>query len=79
MSLEQFVLAHEVTLRLSFFVGIFALVALWEVLSPQRALVAPKGLRWASNLGLVVLNTVIARLLFPMAAVGVAAFCMANG
>ena len=79
MPLEQWVLAHEATIRLSFFLGIFALVGLWELLSPQRALVAPKGLRWASNLGLVVLNTVITRLLFPMAAVGVAAFCAANG
>jgi sterol desaturase/sphingolipid hydroxylase (fatty acid hydroxylase superfamily) len=79
MQLEQVVLAHEATIRLSFFLGIFALVGVWEVLSPQRALVAPKGLRWASNLGLVVLNTVVARLLFPMAAVGVAAFCTANG
>jgi len=32
-----------------------------------------------SNLGLVVLNTVMLRLLFPLAAVGVAAFCVKNG
>jgi sterol desaturase/sphingolipid hydroxylase (fatty acid hydroxylase superfamily) len=36
-------------------------------------------LRWASNLGLVLLNTVILRLLFPLAAVGVAAFAARNG
>lgn len=36
-------------------------------------------LRWGSNLGLVVLNTVLLRLLWPAAAVGVAAYCAANG
>ena len=79
MQFEQFVLAHEPAIRLSFFIGVFALVGIWEVLAPRRALTVSKSLRWASNLGLVVLNTVLLRLLFPMAAVGVAAFCTANG
>ena len=79
MQFEQFVLAHEPGIRLSFFLGVFALVGIWEALAPQRALTVSKSLRWASNLGLVVLNTVLLRLLFPLAAVGVAAFCAANG
>ena len=79
MNFEQFVLSHEPAIRLGFFVGIFTLVALWEVLSPRRALTLSRALRWSSNLGLVVLNTVLLRLLFPAAAVGVAAFCAANG
>jgi len=79
MDFEQFVLAHEPAIRLGFFVGIFALVALWEVLAPRRALTVSKALRWTSNLGLVVLNTVLLRLMFPLAAVGVAAFGVANG
>jgi sterol desaturase/sphingolipid hydroxylase (fatty acid hydroxylase superfamily) len=52
---------------------------LWEVAAPRRALTVSKTPRWASNLGLVVLNTVMLRLLFPLAAVGVAAFCVKNG
>ncbi len=76
---EQFVLAHEPVIRLSFFIGVFALVGICEVVAPQRVLTVSKSLRWASNLGLVVLNTVLLRLLFPIAAVGVAAFCAANG
>jgi sterol desaturase/sphingolipid hydroxylase (fatty acid hydroxylase superfamily) len=42
-------------------------------------LTVSKALRWSSNLGLVVLNTVLLRLLFPLAAVGVAAFASENG
>ncbi len=79
MDLEQFVLTQELAIRLGFFGGTFALVALWEAVAPRRALTASKALRWASNLGLVVLNTVLLRLLFPLAAVGMAAFGNANG
>lgn len=79
MNFEQTVLANEPVIRLSFFLGTFAVVGLWEVLAPRRALTVSKALRWASNLGLVVLNTVVLRLVFPLAAVGVAAFAAENG
>lgn len=79
MSFEQFMQANEPAIRLGFFLGTFAVIALWEVLAPRRALSVSKTLRWASNLGLVVLNTVILRLLFPLAAVGLAAYSAKNG
>lgn len=79
MSFEQSVLANEPAIRLAFFLGVFAAVALWEVAAPRRALTVSKALRWTSNLGLVALNTVLPRLLFPLAAVGVAAFAAENG
>ena len=79
MDLERYVLLHEPAIRLGFFVGTFALVALGELLAPRRALTVSKTVRWVSNLGLVVLNTVLLRLLFPLAAVGMAAFGTANG
>ena len=73
MDWNSWLLEHEIPVRLGFFIGIFALVASWETLSPRRALTVPKGLRWLNNLGLVFLNSFILRLLFPTAAVGVAA------
>lgn len=79
MDLEQFVLAHEPAIRLGIFVGAFAIVALWELAAPRRAPTVSKALRWGSNLGLVALNTVLLRLMFPLAAVGVAGFGVANG
>jgi len=79
MDFEQLVLGAEPTIRLGFFVGVFALVALAEVLLPRRKRVLSRTLRWTSNLGLVLLNTLLLRLLFPAAAVGVAAFCAAKG
>ena len=47
-------------------------MAVWETMAPRRALALPKGSRWANNVGLVFLNTVIVRALFPTAAVGMA-------
>lgn len=79
MELETFILSHEPLIRLGFFIGVFALVATWEVLAPRRALTVAKGPRWAANLGLVVLNTVLLRLAMPLAAVGLAAFASENG
>ncbi|MGB5450994.1 MAG: sterol desaturase family protein [Sedimenticolaceae bacterium] len=77
--MEAFVQDHEASIRLSFFLGIFAVMALWELSAPRRALTASKAVRWINNLGLVALNTVILRLLFPAAAVGIAAFAADQG
>lgn len=79
MRVEQFILAWEPAVRLGFFFGVFALVGLWEMAAPRRALTVSKALRWTSNLGIVVLNTVLLRLIFPLAATGAAAFCAVNG
>lgn len=72
MSVQAFVLNHEVAIRLGFFSGVFAIMASWEVLTPRRKLLMSKGVRWASNLGIVVLNTLLLRVFFPVAAVGLA-------
>jgi sterol desaturase/sphingolipid hydroxylase (fatty acid hydroxylase superfamily) len=79
MDIEAFILAYEPALRLASFIAIFAVVGLWELAAPRRALTVSKRMRWSANLGLVALNTVLLRLLFPLAAVGMAAFATANG
>lgn len=63
---------HESLIRLSAFLGVFGLMAMWEVVAPRRALSVAKGTRWANNLGLVFLNTLMLRVAFPTAAVGLA-------
>jgi len=79
MDASQLILANETAIRLGFFVGVFVAVALWELVSPRRVLLLGKAQRWASNLALVALNTVVLRLLFPAAVVGVAMFCAEQG
>lgn len=65
--------------RMVFFGGVFALIALWEALAPRRVLTLSRAMRWSSNLGLVFFNTVILRLMFPAAAIGMAAFAAEQG
>ncbi|MDX1487063.1 MAG: sterol desaturase family protein [Acidiferrobacterales bacterium] len=72
--MTDLVMQHEVAVRLAFFFGIFAIMALWEWAAPRRALTVSKTVRWASNLGIVALNTLLLRLLFPAAAIGMAVF-----
>ncbi len=72
MNWNEWILGNEVPIRLSFFFGIFAVIAVWEILSPRRKLTVSKTGRWINNLGLVFLNSFILRFLFPAAAVGVA-------
>jgi sterol desaturase/sphingolipid hydroxylase (fatty acid hydroxylase superfamily) len=79
MNLEHFILANEAAIRLGFFLGVFAVIGTWEVLAPRRPLAVPKTLRWASNLGLVVLDTALLRLIFPFAGAGAALFCADQG
>ncbi|MEJ1298756.1 MAG: sterol desaturase family protein [Candidatus Sedimenticola sp. (ex Thyasira tokunagai)] len=79
MELNRLILDNEVVIRLAFFFGVFAVIAIWELASPCRKLTVPKALRWGNNLLLVFLNSTILRLLFPAAAVGVAATAQQQG
>lgn len=79
MDISKFVMHNEVLIRLSFFLGVFAVMAIWELVMPRRVLTVSKIVRWTNNLGLVFLNSVVLRLLFPAAAVGVAVFASEHG
>ena len=79
MALDEFLLQHEVGIRLSFFFGVFTAVALWELAAPRRQLTVSRGIRWLNNIALVFLNSLLLRLLFPAAAVGMAAWASDHG
>jgi sterol desaturase/sphingolipid hydroxylase (fatty acid hydroxylase superfamily) len=49
-------------------------MALWEILAPRRKLTQPKGSRWLNNILLVVFNTALLRVVFPLAAIGAAEY-----
>ena len=63
---------HESFIRLAFFFGVLFSMALWELLAPRRSRVMGRGVRWVSNLGLVIIDTLLLRLTFPVVAVGMA-------
>ena len=69
MEIGQFVMSYEAPIRLGFFFGIFAVMALWEILAERRRLSQSRARRWFANLGISVLDAVVVRFLFPAAAV----------
>ncbi len=79
VNFNDFILSNEMPIRLGFFLGVFGVMALWEVISPRRQLQTSKAVRWANNLGLVFFNSFVLRLVFPAAAVGMAVFASEQG
>lgn len=72
------ILTHEPALRIICFVSVLAIMMVWEFLTPRRRAVA-RLQRWANNLGLVLLNSVLLRVFMPAAAVGAALFAAREG
>jgi sterol desaturase/sphingolipid hydroxylase (fatty acid hydroxylase superfamily) len=79
MTLAEILFAHEPVIRLGAFAAIFMAMALWELLAPRRRQAIGRLRRWPGNLGIVVLNTLLVRLAFPTAAVGVALLAESSG
>jgi sterol desaturase/sphingolipid hydroxylase (fatty acid hydroxylase superfamily) len=72
-------LVQEPLIRLGAFASVFIAMAAWELLAPRRQQSIGRLRRWPDNLGIVVLDTILLRLVFPTAAVGVALQAEAQG
>lgn len=75
----QTLLQNETAIRLTVFFGVLAVVAGAEIALPRRQLTVSKLRRWASNLGVVFLNSLLVRLLLPATAAGFAVLCAQRG
>jgi len=70
---------HEPLIRLMAFAGVFALMAACEIFAPRRGQKIGRSRRWPSNIGVVALDTLLVRLLFPVTAIGLALLVEAKG
>ncbi len=77
--MTQTAFSAEPAIRLGCFLAIFVAMALWEALAPRRPDPIGRTRRWPGNLGIVVLDTLAVRLLFPITAVGLAFLAQAWG
>ena len=77
--MADILLSNEPLIRLAAFVGIFAAMAAWEISAPRREQKLRRGTRWPSNIGIVVLDAVLVRLVVPATAVGLALVGEAQG
>ena len=75
----NFEYASEATIRLSVFAGVFIIMAIAEALWPRKKRTQPRLTRWFTNIGMVVLDSITVRVIFPVVAIGVAQYATARG
>ena len=68
------VIANEANIRLGLFLATLTCFGVLSALFPRRQLNVSWWQRWFDNIGITAVNTIILRLLFPAAAVGVAVY-----
>ena len=73
------VLANEAPIRIGCFTGLLVLLAILETLFPRRPQTIARPRRWPANLGIVLIDTIVVRVLFPVTAVGAAFAVEARG
>jgi sterol desaturase/sphingolipid hydroxylase (fatty acid hydroxylase superfamily) len=72
-------LAYEPYIRLGAFGGVFVMMAIWESIGPRRKQEVGRGWRWPNNFGVVVVDALLVRILFPTTAVALAFVAEARG
>ncbi|MEH6876494.1 MAG: sterol desaturase family protein [Candidatus Competibacter sp.] len=70
---------NEPIIRLACFFAVLLAMMLWERRKPRRALSLPRARRWPANLGIIVVDSIVLRLVFPVLAVGAAELAAARG
>ncbi len=70
---------NEFIVRLIFFVGVFSVVAVGELILPRRALITSKASRWITNIAITIINSALLRLIFGAAAILIAVHASQNG
>ncbi len=73
------VLAHEPIVRGAIFLAVLLGMAVWELSAPRRRGEIPRLLRWSNNIALVVIDTILLRVTFPVLAVGAAVLAEERG
>lgn len=71
--------SYEPLIRFGAFVGVLAAMAVWELTRPRRKQLVGRAWRWPNNLGVVAVDALLARILFPTTGVGVALLAEAQG
>ena len=69
---------NENIIRLSVFFGVLIVMGAWELIAPRRVPMISKAYRWANNLGLVLLNGLAIKLVFPIASTAMALLAFQN-
>ena len=77
--MREWIFSHEPMLRFGAFFVVLVVMAVWELVAERRQLRHSRRTRWYANLGLAVVGSLVARLVFPAAAVGMAVVAEGEG
>ncbi|MHC1727059.1 MAG: sterol desaturase family protein [Syntrophobacteraceae bacterium] len=69
----------DVAIRLVIFLGLFFVMAVWEILAPRRRLTESRKKRWLNNFVLISLNPLLVYIIFPILPVGMALLAQSRG
>jgi sterol desaturase/sphingolipid hydroxylase (fatty acid hydroxylase superfamily) len=72
-------LEHDTSIRLATFGAVLLLMAVWETVAPRRHQSADRRLRWPGNLGVLLVDALLVRIVFPITTVGLALLAEARG
>lgn len=72
--MTDFLIDHENSLRLACFLGLLVLFAGLEVVFPLKSRFFSRKKRWISHLLLTLINSTLLKIIFPLAAVGMARY-----
>lgn len=72
-------LHSDVTIRMVVFLGLFCIMAIWEILAPRRKLTVSRRGRWLNNFVLIAMNPLLVYSVFPVLPVGLALLAQSRG
>lgn len=72
-------MANEPVIRIGVFLAVLIVMAVWELASPRRRQEIPRVIRWSNNIGVVVIDSILVRLAFPILAVELALMMEGRG
>ena len=78
-SISTLLLDHDTAVRVGSFLALLVAFGITEMLFPRLIHKGNKAVRWTSNLGLSLINSIVLRLAFPILAMGVAEVASQRG
>jgi len=72
-------MSREVVVRLASFIAVSLAMAAWETAAPRRQRIVSRVIRWPANLGILLFNSALVRLLFAALPLAIAAKTQEQG
>ena len=72
-------MSREVVVRLASFIAVSLAMAAWETAAPRRQRIVSRVIRWPANLGILLFNSALVRLLFAALPLAIAAKTQEHG